>query len=171
MRTLLISLLFTLLSLIFLIIAGWCFIFIPTFSFSISLFFLFLSVSILLVLFGGGLDLKYIKICEDKLIFRQVFGLGYHKYTFPEIFGFKTTILKNKKREYLQLLIKTSSERVLEINGFSISNISEIERELNKIVRYDSSIKEPIINLKDKLFILFIIFILICFSWFLISLF
>jgi len=152
MQTLLISLIFTLLSLIFLIIAGCCFIFVTSFSFSISLFFLFLSISFLFVLYGGGLEIKYIKICEEKLIFKQIFGLGYRKYAFSEIFGFKTAILKNKKREYPQLLIKTRSERVLEINGFSISNISEIEKELNKTVRYDSSIKEPIINLKDKLF-------------------
>jgi len=70
-----------------------------------------------------------------------------------------------------QLLLKTNAENIIEINGFLISNITEIEMEIKKTVRFDNSIKEPIINLKDKLFILLIIFLIIGFFCFLISMF
>ena len=111
------------------------------------------------------------KICKNKLVFKQILGLSHHEYTFNNIIGYKTAILKNKNGECLQLLIKTNAEKIIEFNGFLISNIKEIEKEIKKTVRYDNSIKEPIINLKDKLLILLTIFLLICFLCFIISLF
>jgi len=168
--SLLSCLLFTLLSFAFIILACWCLFFNTSFSISISLFFLFLSISILFVIFGGGLEIKFVEIGDDKLIFTHILGFSYKKYAFSEIVGFKTAFLKNKKRENLKLLIKTSSERVIEINGSLILNICEIERELKETFCNDNSIKEPIINIKDKLFIVFTICILICFLGFTISL-
>ena len=168
--TLIPYLLFALLSLIALVIAGCSLIFVTPFLTSISLFFLFLSLSFLLMFFGGGLEITNVKVNREGLVLKQVFGLRSNEYSFAEITGFKSTILKNEKGEYHYLLIRTNSERVIEINGFFISNISEIENELTKTLRYDSLIKEPIINLKDKLFIIFTILFTICFLWFIISL-
>jgi hypothetical protein len=162
--------LFTLFSFWALIVAVCCLIFIPTFSISISLFYLFISLSFLLMFFGGGLEIINVRIKSKFLILRCIYGLGYNKYAYSEIVGFKSLIRKNKKGEFTCILIKTSSEKVIEINGFFISNISEIENELSKIVYYDNSIIEPIFNLKDKLFLSVTIFFLICFLCFIISL-
>lgn len=158
-------------SLVSFTIAFCCIILISSFSISISLFFLCLSISALFLTFGG-LEIKFIKICRSKLVFKQIFGLIYQKYDFAEIIGFKSNILQNKKNgEYLQLLIKTSKNKVIEINGLLISNISEIEKEIEKIVQFDNSINEPILDLKEKVIIFFMICFIICFLCFLISIF
>lgn len=162
--------LFILLAFIALVIAGCSLIFVTSFLTSMSLFFLFLSMSFLLMFFGGGLEITNVKVNSDGLVFRQIFGLRSNQYSFSEITGFKSAILKNKNGEYTYLLIRTNTEKVIEISGAFISNISEVENELTKTLRYDSLIKEPIINLKDKLFIIFTILFMICFLWFIISL-
>jgi hypothetical protein len=167
---LLLYLLFTFMSFVFIITAIYCLTSIARFSISISLFFLFLSMTIFLIMIWGQ-EIKYMKICKNKLVLKQILGLSHHEYAFTEIIGYNTAILKNKNGEWLQLLIKTNAEKVIEFNGFLISNIVEIEKEIKKTVRYDNSIKEPIINLKDKLFISLTIFLLICFVSFIISLF
>ena len=163
-------LIFTLLSFVFLILACWCLIFVPSFSISISHFFLFLSISILLAFFGSGQEIKYVEIVAGKLNIRHILGFAHSKYPISEIVGFKTAILKKKKGECLQLLIKISNDRVIEINGFLISNIIEIEREIKNNIPYDNSIQEPIVNIKDQLFISFTVSLLISFLWFIISL-
>jgi len=120
----------------------------------------------------GGLEVKLIEIKKKNIVFKQIFGIIYYKYSFTEIIGFKVnTLHKKNNKEYLQLLIRTTYDKVIEINGILISNISEIEKELKKVVRYDNSIKEPIINLKVKAIILTLICSLICFLWLLISIF
>lgn len=162
--------LFTFLALLALIAAVCCLIFVPTFSISISLFYLFISISFILVFFGGGSEIINVKIDSKSIVLRYLYGIGYNRYSFSGIVGFKSLILDSRKGEHLYLLIKTRSNRVIGINGFFISNIDEIERELSKIVTYDSSIKEPIVNLRDKLFLLVTILFLICFLWFIISL-
>lgn len=166
----LLYLLFTFMSFVFFIAACYCLTSITCFSISISLFFLFLSITIFLIMISGQ-EIKHMKICKNKLVFNQVLGLSHQEYAFTNIIGYKTAILKNKNGECLQLLIKTNAEKIIEFNGFLISNINEIAKEIKKTVRYDNSIKEPIINLKDKLFILLTIFLLICFLCFIISLF
>jgi hypothetical protein len=118
-----------------------------------------------------GQEIKHLKIYKNKLVFNQVLGLSHHEYAFTDIIGYKTAILKDKNGEHIQLLIKTNAEKIIEFNGFLISNINEIAKEIRKTVRFDNSIKEPIINLKDKLFILLIVSLLICFLGFIISLF
>ena len=167
---LLLNLLFTFMSFVFFITAFYCVTSISSFSISISLFFLFLSMTIFLIMIWGQ-EIKHMKICKNKLVLIQILGLSHHEYAFTDIIGYKTAILKNKNKECLQLLIKTNAENVIEFNGFYISNIYEIESEIKKTIRFDNSIKEPIINLKDKLFILLTILLLICFFCFIISLF
>ena len=160
-------LLFTFISFVSFIVACYSLTYFTTFS--ISLTFLFLSITMFLIMICGQ-QINHIKIYNDKLVFKQIPGLNHHEYAFSDIIGYKAEILKNKNGDCPKLLIKTSSEKVIEINGFLISNIKEIELKIKKIVRYDNSIKEPYLNLKDKLFILLTIFFIMCFICFLFSL-
>jgi len=169
-RPLLVYILLTIMAFFSFAIAFYCLIFIVSLSISISLFFLCLSITTLFLIFGG-LKIKSIKISESKIVLKQIFGLIYHKYAFAEIIGFKSNILINKNGKHLQLLIKTNTDKVIEINELLISNICEIEKEIKKTVRFDNSINEPIIDFKDKALILFTICFIICFIWFLISIF
>jgi len=164
---LIINLLFTFMSFVFFVVACYTLTYFTTFS--ISLTFLFLSTTIFLIMIYGQ-QIIYMKIHNDKLVFKQIPGLNHHEYAFNDIIGYKVEILKNRNGESPKLLIKTSSEKVIEINGFLISNIKEIEMKIKKIVRYDNSIKEPYINFKDKLFILLTTFFIMCFICFLFSL-
>ena len=163
-------LLFTFTYFVFFITVCYCLTFITPFLFSMSLFFLFLSITIYIIIIWGQ-EIKHMKICKNKLVFKQVLGLSHHEYAFTDIIGYKTAILKNKNGECLPLLIKTNAEKVIKFNGFLISNFNEIANEIKKTVRYDNSIKEPIINLKDKLLVLLIIFLLNSFLCFVFSLF
>jgi len=167
---LLLYILFIFVSFVFFSIACYCLTFISSFSISISLFFLFLSLTIFLIMIWGQ-EIKYMKISKNKLVFNQILGFNHHEYVFSDIIGYKTAILKNRNGESTQLLLKTNAENIIEINGFLISNITEIEMEIKKTIRFDNSIKEPIINIKDKLFILLIIFLIIGFFCFIISMF
>jgi len=167
---LLLYILFIFVSFVFFSIACYCLTFISSFSISISLFFLFLSLTIFLIMIWGQ-EIKYMKISKNKLVFNQIFGFNHHEYVYSDIIGYKTAILKNRNGESTQLLLKTNAENIIEINGFLISNITEIEMELKKTIRFDNSIKEPIININDKLFILLIIFLIIGFFCFIISMF
>jgi hypothetical protein len=167
---LLLYLLFTFMSFVFFITAFYCLTSIACFSISISLFFLFLSITIFLIMIWGQ-EIKHMKICKNKLVLKQILGFSHHEYAFTDIIGYKTAILKNKNGECLQLLIKTNAEKIIEFNGFLISNINEISKEIKKTVRFDNSINEPIVNFKDKLFVLLTISLLICFLGFIFSLF
>jgi len=167
---LLLYLLFIFMSVVSFAIACYCLIFVTAFSISISLFFLFMSITIFFVMIWGQ-EIKHLKIHKNKIVFKQILGFSNHEYSYTDIIGYKSTLLKNRKGDCLQILIRTNAEKVIEFNGLLISNIKEIELEIKKTVQYDNSIKEPIINIKDKLFILLTLFFLICFLCFIGSLF
>jgi hypothetical protein len=135
---------------------------------SIFLFCLFLFMTTLPFM-AGGLEIKSMEIDNNRLIFKQLFGLFSQKCDFTEIVGFKKSIFRNKVGEYPILLIKTRSEKIYEINGFLISNTDNIEKELKKTFAYDKSIVKPMIGLKEKTMIFFLACFLISFIWFIIS--
>lgn len=131
---------------------------------SIFIFCLFLFMT-LISFTGGVLEIKSMEIDNSTLIFRQLFGLYIKKYKFIEIVGFNKAKFQNKIGEYSILLIKTTSGRIFEINGFIISNIDKIEKEFVS----DKSIVRPMLGTKEKIIIFALVFFLISFIWFIIS--
>jgi hypothetical protein len=104
-----------------------------------------------------GMEIKSLRITENKIVYKRLFGLSSKEYDFTEITGYKSKILKIKKNQSLHLVLEINSNKLIDINDTLISNISNVEKEIKRIFPFHSTVKEPIINSKDKIFILFVI--------------
>jgi len=112
------------------------------------------------------MEIKSLRITENKIVYKRFFGISSKEYDFTEITGYKSKIRKNQS---LHFVLQINSKEHICINDTLISNFRNVDKEIKKILPYYNSVEDPIISLKDKMLILGVISFSFSLFWFLIN--